>query len=55
VFNLAALPGLATVVAGRIGFHRRVVVLAAVVAVGMTAAVGAAASGASVPDRGRIS
>ena len=37
VFNLAALLGLAAVVAGSIGFHRRVVVLSGVPAVWLAA------------------
>ena len=57
VFNLAALLGLAAVVAGWIGFHRRVVVLAGVPAVWvgavclLTVAAVVAPGGRAGPDR----
>jgi len=52
VFNLAALLGLAAVVAGWIGFHRRVVVLAGVSAVWVAAACLLTVAGVIVPAGG---
>jgi len=46
VFNLAALLGIAALVAGRIELHRRVIVLEGVVALGVAAAAVAAVGGA---------
>jgi cation:H+ antiporter len=49
VFNLAALLGLAAVVAGQVGFHRRVVLLAGVPAAGVAAACLLTVAGAIPP------
>jgi cation:H+ antiporter len=52
VFNLAALLGLAAVVAGQIGFHRRVVLLAGVPAIGVAVACLLAVAGTIPPVAG---
>lgn len=52
VFNLAALLGLSAIVAGRIAFHRRVVLLSGAVAVWIAAACVAVVAGAIPPAAG---